>query len=599
MKSYRGPLAALVIALVLFGAVLLTRPTTPPIPTPSVLLITATARPIILTPAPTIPIQRIDTSALNEALVGSPKKLNPLLAGFNHVDQDICALIFEGLLTTDATGATIPGLASAMPEVSSDGLTYVVTLRADVLWQDGVPFNATDVLFTIGLLQDAAFPGASDLHTFWSSIEVEKLDEHTIRFGLPQPLASFPDSLRIGILPEHVLRGTSASHLATHPFNLAPIGTGAYQFDSWLGSSNALTGIKLRLAATFRARPEGKSGYALDRLIFHFYPTFDAAVGAFQRGDVFSISELSPETLQQVGAITELQIYPQYRAAFGSVIYNWQNPNTAFFRDLRMRQALAESIDRNALVTRYLGGRALPAASPILPNSWAFDPTVDCAQIMPLDPAKAKDALAHVQLAPTPTTSAATAAATTNATAAVSAPPTTAPVTDAPGTFRFQLLVGNDPALVGMAQDIIKNWTAIGLTVQIVVTDTATLNARLTSGDFDAALVELNLSPSADPDPYSLWRQPPSDGGLNFGSMNERTLGDLLEQARRESSNGVQRAVLYHQFQRIFCERAAALLLYYPIYAYGADARISGIQLGFIAQPSDRFRTLRDWKFGP
>jgi hypothetical protein len=81
--------------------------------------------------------------------------------------------------------------------------------------------------------------------------------------------------------------------------------------------------------------------------------------------------------------------------------------------------------------------------------------------------------------------------------------------------------------------------------------------------------------------------------------MNERRLSELVELARREAANGVHRAELYHEFQRLFCERASALLLYDPIYAYGIDSRISGVQLGFMAEPSDRFRTLQSWKFGP
>ena len=147
-----------------------------------------------------------------------------------------------------------------------------------------------------------------------------------------------------------------------------------------------------------------------------------------------------------------------------------------------------------------------------------------------------------------------------------------------------------------MATDIVKAWTALGLKVTVVVVDTVTFKERLAAGNFDAALVELDLEPSADPDPYSLWRQVPADGGLNFGGLNERRLSELMETARREV-NGVQRAELYHEFQKMFCDRAAALVLYYPVYAYGADSRLAGIQLGFMSDPGDRFRTIQNWHF--
>src|SRR5690606_26024157 len=142
---------------------------------------------------------------LVEALVGKIRKLNPLLATYNPVDRDITSLIFEGLTATNAYGEIVPRLAESW-RVSDDGLQVIVTLRQDVLWHDGVPFTAADVLFTMQLLSAPDFPGAAELREFWRTVEVELLDAHNVRFRLTQPLASFPDQLRIGIVPEHVLR---------------------------------------------------------------------------------------------------------------------------------------------------------------------------------------------------------------------------------------------------------------------------------------------------------------------------------------------------------------------------------------------------------
>jgi peptide/nickel transport system substrate-binding protein len=594
LKGYRGPLLALLLSVVLLGAVIVTRPpdvvSTPP-PVQTALPPTATLLPT-LTPAPTIPFQQLDTATLHEAVVGCFKKLNPLLVGYNQTDRDITSLIFEGLATTNAYGIPIPDLAASWL-VSSDGLVYAVKLRTDVLWQDGIPFTSADVLFTIKLMQDPAFPGPTDLHRFWETVNVEALDEHTVRFTLAQPLAAFLDYLRIGIVPEHALRNTPAANLLSHPFNLSPVGTGPYQFDALLGNGSQITGIRLRLAATYRQRPEGKDGYALSQIVFHCAPSFNDAIAAFQRGEVNSISELPPDALEQVSALTQLTIYTAYRPAFGAVIYNWQRGEVGFFRDFRMRQALSRSVDRTALVNKFMAGRAVPADSPIIPGSWARASDVSCPGYSPDNPNAAQTLLSQVQILPTPALDAAppaTQAATTDAKATAPAAPT------APPDFRFQLLVNNDPALANMAAEIVNAWNKLGLHVSVVVVDTATFKERLVAGNFDAALVELNLAPNADPDPYSLWRQIPKDGGLNFGGMNERRLSELVESARREV-NGIHRAELYHDFQKLFCERASALLLYYPVYTYGADSRIAGIQLGFMSNPADRFRTIQDWRF--
>src|SRR5262249_22233191 len=126
LRRYGVPLAALIISLTLLVAVGWLRSTdntSSATSTPNAeatvtfmafLNRAPTQPPASLTPAPTIPFQQIDTSTLNEALVGSEcvTKLNPLLAGYNHDDRDIVSLIFDGLMTTDQRGAIVPDLAA-------------------------------------------------------------------------------------------------------------------------------------------------------------------------------------------------------------------------------------------------------------------------------------------------------------------------------------------------------------------------------------------------------------------------------------------------------------------------------------------------------
>lgn len=605
-KGNRGPLLAFILSLLLLGVVVITRPPDVPAPTQTRVSVTRTSSatitpvPPTLLPTSAVTPQSLDTATLTEGIVGCFKKLNPLLSGYNQPDRDAAALIFEGLTTTDSYGTAVPDLASSWT-VSNDGLVYVFNLRTDVLWQDGIPFTSDDILFTIHLMQDAAFPGKADLHQFWDTVEVDALDKQTVRFKLAQPLAPFPDYVRIGILPEHALRGTPADKIDEHPFNLSPIGTGPYQFDGLLGNGDQLSGIRLKLAATYRARPEGKDGYALQQIIFRCEPSFLDAINAFTSGAVNSVSDgisgilngLAPEVQKQISSMAQLQPYLAYRPAFGGVIFNWQRDEVNFFRDVRMRQALALSLDRGALVNKFLGGRAVPANGPILPNSWAYAPGVTCPNFDPGQPDLARTRLSQVQIfpAPTPGPLDATAAATVDPNETAPAGPTATRV------FQFRFLVSNDADLEAMSTDIVTNWTALGIQVTKEVVDAQTFKGRLQAGNFDAALVELNLDPGADPDPYSLWRLSPDKGGLNFGGLNERRLSELVEQGRR--ATGPYRVDLYRQFQQLFCDREAAILLYYPVYYYRADRRIAGIQLGFMSDPSDRFRTIQNWQFTP
>jgi peptide/nickel transport system substrate-binding protein len=136
----------------------------------------------------------------------------------------------------------------------------------------------------------------------------------------------------------------------------------------------------------------------------------------------------------------------------------------------------------------------------------------------------------------------------------------------------------------------------LGLGVTVEAVDAVTLRQRLEAGDFDAAMVEFGFEPNADPDPYVFWHQGQVGLGQNYGGMNDRRISEALEGARRDAT-GLHRVEYYRRFQALFAERVPALVLYYPLYTYAVDSRLQGLQLGFLSNPSDRFRSLQDWWF--
>lgn len=566
------------------------------------------------TPAPpeVEPDAPVEEQVLVEALVGEIRKLNPLLATYNPVDRDITALIFEGLTTTNAYGEIVPRLAASW-QVSDDGLQVIVSLRRDVLWHDGVPFTAADVLFTTRLLSAPDFPGAADLREFWRTVEVEQLDDHTVRFRLTQPLASFPDQLRIGIVPEHVLRGVTGETLAQHPFNLDPIGTGPYQFEALTASSGALDGVQLRLAPVFRQRPEGATGYALERVVFRTYPTAQAALEAYAANEVNSAGIVPPDLQLAAQQTPGLSLYTAIAPQLGVLIYNWDRDSVGFVRNPRVRLALAHALDRGALVAEHLSGVAVPADSPLLPNSWAYDPVpwpaYDLARAQQLietagdvfaaptaTPEEASDEEDALEAAPPAESEPAAPEGEAPAEQPEVTPTPTVEPTAVPSRA-MTILVRQDPALEALVADIADAWARLGFEAGVQAVPPDELTARLEAGDFDMALVELSFEPYADPDPYVFWHQGQSETGQNYGAMDDRRISEMLEMARREMY-GVNRAYYYSRFQELFAQRAPALPLYYPLVVYAVDARLEGVQIGFLSAPSDRFRTIQDWRFG-
>ncbi|MFO7323354.1 MAG: ABC transporter substrate-binding protein [Chloroflexota bacterium] len=606
LRGLRWQLIALLTAAGLFAISLLVRSAeTPPPPQqePQPATVASEAPPATdapVAPAPqTTPAQTGPASdgvpTFREALIGEVQRLNPLFAPLNPVDRDITSLIFEGLTRTNPYGEPEAALARDWT-ISSDGLEYIVRLREDVLWQDGIPFTADDVIYTMSILRSPDFPGPQELGKFWRTVETEKLGSHLVRFRLTQRLSSFLDALSIGILPAHALQGTNATQLASHPFNLSPIGTGPYQLEALrTDSQGKIRVVDLRVAPVFRQRPEGQSGYAVDRMRFRLFDTFEDARAALAAGEVDGLAARERQERPPLLALGNIVPHTQLLPELGVIIFNWNNPDTSFFREQRVRVALEVGVDRSSVVERNLPNEAVRADSPILPGSWAFKPDLPWP---PHDPEQARRLLATAyeraqEQASTNAETAATEAApeaTSEATAEVTAEASR----NTSALFSFEILAPDDPALVRMVQEIATQWSQYGLDVSVVSEDRETYQTRLETGDFDAALVELSLGDSADPDVYEFWHEGQHENGKNYGGVSDRRISESLERARQDVS-GVNRVIYYHQFQQDFVDRAIAIPMYYPLFTYATSTRVDGVQLGFIGSPDDRFRNLAEW----
>lgn len=604
MRGSRWQVAAFVVSALLFGIVLILRlsqptppptPTQPPLETPNSESTSVATSDVVATLAATEPVPVMvvnipddNVPTYREALVGQVQRLNPLLADLNPVDRDITSLIFEGLTRINEFGEPVGSLAKSWV-VTSDGLEYVFVLRDDILWQDGVPFTADDVVYTMSLLSSPDFPGAKEVGAYWRTIETEKMGPHLVRFRLTQALASFASNLTIGILPEHALRGTTAAQLAAHRFNFTPIGTGPYQLEA-LRSLDGTTihQVDLRVAPTYRQRPEGQTGYAISRIRFQLYPEFPAVINALQSGEVDGYANTRTgerETLRTIGGMrTFTGIAPRVAV----LLMNWEEGDgNRFFQERRVRVALQEAISRAPALDRYLLNEVTIANSPILQTSSVYNPAV----AFPVNNAQDAIALllaANIRTASTPTS---------NAEGTPQPTPTRDPATP---LYTFSILTWDNPGVTGVAQEIASQWTQLTnpetgtplLTINVESLPLDQYLARIDSGTFQAAIVELPLS--ADPDVYAYWHSGQSPDGRNYAAVADDRLSAVLEKARSET-NSLNRKTLYERFQQEFMERAIAIPLYYPLYTYVVSGRVEGVQLAFMGSPVDRFRTLKDW----
>jgi len=494
-----------------------------------------------------------------EGVAGNPQYLNPLLCQTHEIDQDLCSLLFRGLTRLDASGRVVPDLAESWSS-TPDGLTYTFRLRKDQFWHDGAPITADDIVFTVEMLQAPDTPAVPDLAELWRSVDVELVDAQSVRFLLDESFAPFLDYTSIGLLPKHIWRDVLPADLVSSPLNLTPVGNGPML-------------VAQSSAAMIRLEPNpflaADTPY-ISALEFHFYPDYPSIYAAYTKDELDGISRILSNDLPIARERKDLQLFSALESVYVSVIFNLKNPDTPFFQEKAVRQALLYGLNREQLVAQALSGQGVVADSPIPANSWAHAAGLPTYVYDPTQAARLLDEAGWIDR-------------------------------DADGVrdkdgraLRFVLLSNDDPVRQQLIEQISADWRAIGVqAVPQAVSFAGLVSDFLAPRRFDAALITWSIT--GDPDPYPLWHSSQStEGGQNYsGWMNDEA--DTLIQDARSTVDRDKREALYSQLQRLFLEDMPALPLYYPVYTYGVSERVKNVQIGPLNTPSDRFTTFPEW----
>jgi len=503
-----------------------------------------------------------------EGLVGSLMRLNPLLAVFNQPDQDPVSLLFRGLIRFDSTGLPQPDLASAWG-ISQNGDVYNFSLRSDAYWHDGEPVTSEDVIFTVNLLQDPAFPVPEDLAEFWQEVEAISLDDKNFQFRLPEAYSPFLAYLDFGILPFHILGDLTVPELVDATYNLQPVGTGPFQFDQLLVEDDQIVGVVLKKYPEFYDQ-----GAYLDQVAFRYYEDLNAAWEAYQEGEIQGIGEITDEILFDALADENLLFYTSRLPEMTLVLLNLENAEVPFLGEVELRKALLYGINRQYLVDHINQGQAIIADGPIFPKTWAYydnlprylyDPDLAVEMIKDLGYTYPNEEVVARE-------------------------------NEEGNSLEMELIYPETGLHTQVARAIQDNWTALGFNITLRPLPYPELLERLDDRDYEAALVDLNLTGMPDPDPYPFWHQTQRTGGQNYSMWNDRRASEYLEQARLVLDIG-ERAKLYKNFQVRFHDQLPALPLYYPVYNYGVASEVKGVRIGPIFEASDRLNTITDWYF--
>lgn len=501
-----------------------------------------------------------------EGLVGSLGRLNPLLDWNNSADRDVNSLLFSGLFRFDERGLPQPELAQAWG-MAPDGTVYNFTIRPNAVWHDGEPVTSDDVIFTIEMMKSAGSLYPQDIKDLWEKIEVSKLDEKTFKLTLPEPYVPFIDYLTFGVLPKHLLESVSPDEMEKADFNINPVGSGPYKFDHLLVESGQITGVVLTVSTNYYGTPP-----FIEQVVFRYYPTSAAAFDAYQQGDVLSVSQITPEMLSAALEEPNLSVYTSRLPQISFVLFNLNKPEVAFLQDAKVRHALMLGLNRPYIINTFLQGQAVITDGPILPGSWAYHDGIEHFEYNPDEAINVLKSEGYV------------------------IPAEGGDVRAKEGNpLVFTMLHPDDTLHTQIAQAIREEWAVIGVRLDLQAVPYDQLAADfLASHDFQAALIDLNLSRTPDPDPYPFWHQAEATGGQNYSQWDNRPASEYLEQAR-VTADYTLRTRLYRNFQVVFAKELPALPLFAPVYSYGVDSQVEGVQVPSLYDPSDRLATFANW----
>ena len=564
----RGILAAAVLVLVVVaGALVVSGPAAGPVATPTPSAMTA---------------ERI----LRVGTVGSISTLDPLYAT-GPAERDAIALLFRGLTRLGPAGTIQPDLASAW-DVSDDGKTWTFDLRDDVRWHDGEPVTADDIVFTIRSLQHPDYDGP--FGNPFRGLTVERLGQDQVRFVLDQPLASFLTATSQPIVPAHLLAAIPVAERRATAFGLQPVGSGPFRLAS-LGDDEVVLeragpppgGTPAAMPADPFATPaqptpaapaEGPQRPRLDALALELYPDRTALADALEAGEVDVAGDLPVGRAKAIAALPGMHEVAYPTSHLTAAILNLRDSKSPF-RDPAVRRALLRAIDREALVAAAAGGHGVIVDVPIPPSSSLYDTT-----------------------GPAPVTQDQSATAKSLREAGWKKTGGAWRVGGAKDPLKIEVVTVDaetNPELYAAAEQVVAAWTELGIKTSLKSFPPAEfVEGQLRSGDFDAAVVEMDLG--LDPDLTALLESSQAArGGSNLSGYQSAKMDGLLAAARTATDPKVRKEK-FAELQKELLERMPFLPLYLEDRIELAHDRLQGPTPRLISSGSERFWDVLTWR---
>jgi len=497
-----------------------------------------------------------------EGIIGSFTNANPLYAT-SDVDSSVSHLIFSGLFKYNQNNQLVGDLATGW-QVDAHNTTYTVHLKHNLVWQDGAPLTASDVVFTYQLIQNADTD--SPLVSSWQGITVSSPDPYTIVFGLPNPLSSFPSSMTNGIVPKHILGSVKASQLRSVSFDtVSPVGSGPFRWDAIEVSGQTPETREEQIAllpndSYYGGKPR------LAKFIIRSFFSESKLITSFRHQELNGASGITtlPKDLASSSANTQYNIPLQ-----GEVMVFLKN-TADILNDVKVRQALTAATNTGKVIAG-LGYPVKTANEPLLTSQLGYDKSF--AQ-MGFNQATARQLL--------------------DSDGWVVGPGGIRVKSGKP--LSFTLYSQDNSEYAYLTKVLARQWKAVGVDARIYLQGGSDFQTTLSLHSYDALVYGITLG--NDPDVFAYWDSSQADvrsaNRLNFSEYKSAAADQALE-AGRTRSDPALRVLKYRPFLEAWQADAPAIALYQPRFLYLTHGQLYNFNPTVMVTSIDRYSNVNNW----